>query len=587
MKRTIFLFLLCLNYSLRAQDALILDKANDNIIRPVQLVDLVKNQAGNYDAIVMSQFAGYTLNTTGIIVHGSETHYVNELRKLTYTVDGNLTASASVYYSKDGGPIKTGDIANTSQLSTESFADIKTKHPEIFKDDRFFSMLPGISSVDVIEWERDLFTLAYDKKDQRTVRIQHPDQEAEKKIITYSQTFQMDPLNGFITTYYGRKDIVNDENKWNEMKDFDFVTYNDAGSVVNRFNVKFPFPRQLNQYFDVFSEEDPSIIIGKVFIFQRAMLFGKKYNDPEKNNFDIVYCTNDGKLILHKTSKMGTIEKPYINFDAAYGNGNSINIFINANIEDVPKAGIIQLSADGTETASLLTNQDIKSITTVVQDPKPMPVIENRSILGFGNENPGYKWSLSADYIVHGMARAANGDLFIYGQMRYEVDDPNPATPQPGASTMTMAPKLKKYSEFICIQIGPDNTTKKFYVSLLPVSGEMGTFTALTDASGKMILTIPVPLLKAGDAFIQSGTFYTLGGKGLSTYNKTFHYLPKLCVIDPVTTQAKSVGYAEDYYLFNLEKSFMVDSQNSKVVIGGFSRDPKEDKLFVLRAVAY
>ncbi len=588
MRKYFLLLSSCLTLTLGAQNELILDKSDDNVVRPVQLVNLSKDANGNYTAIIMTQLAAYTLNTTGILIHGAETHYVNELRTLSFNNSGAFTGATGVFYSKDGRSMKIGDIVNSYDISTSSFSDIKGKYPSLFIADDFLTIQGGIGSVDIIENQLDLFTLCYEKKNSRVVRISHPDQEADKKILTYSHSYLADEQNGYITTYYGRKDIVNDENKYNELKDYDFITYNDAGAVINRFNVKFPFPRQIDKIYLVFSEDDPSKSTGKLYVFQRAMLFGKKYNDPEKNNFDVVYLSNDGKLILHKTSKLGTIEKPLITVDAAYGNSNSVKLLVNLRANDTLKVGIVQINADGSEKISLITNQEMKNATLFVKDPKSMPVIDDRKILGFGNETPGYKFSFSNAYIVQGIAKASNGDLFLYGQMKYEIDDPNaPAPQQPGTATMTTTPKINKYGEFICIQIGADNMPKKFYISDLPITGEMNTFSVLSDESGKIIFTIPVPLLKAGDMQIRSKTFYTMAGAEVSAYNKSYLYFPKLCVVDPVTLQANSAGYAEDYFLFHLKKSFMIDQAGKKIVIAGFSRDAKADKIFVLRTTNY
>jgi hypothetical protein len=583
MKQGFFLSFLFLSCIIQAQEQLVIDRAMDNVLNPVQLVDISKNTSDSYDAVIMVQSSAFTYNTTGMIVHGATRQFVEALRTYTFNAEGEFLNSKQVYISQNGGSKKIGDVVNSAEVNTISLNEVITMYPEIFKDDKYMSIFPGLGSVNILNYTRDMFTLAYEEKSQNLLKLQHPDNETEKKSIINSQTYFPDNKNGYIINYYGRKDVVNDDNKYNEMKDFDFITYNISGQVINQFNVKFPFPRNINKIFDVFSEDDPTQMIGKVFIFSRAMLFGKKYSDPEKNNFDIVYCSNDGKLILHKTSKMGTIEKAFITFNAAYGTQNSLKVLISGRIEDVLKAGIVQLNSDGSESVNLLTNEEIIGITAVVKTPKALPVVEPRSVLGFGNETLGFDWGLSSDFIVHGMTKASNGDLFIFGQMQYEVDDPNPTQPAPGTSTMAMTPKLKKYAEYVCIQIDPGNTVKKFYVCDQPVTGEQGSFTALLTETGKVILTVPVPLLKMGDASKQASTFYTLTDKPLSTYTKNFHYLPRLLVIDPVTTEAKTVGYADDYYLFDLEKSYLVDSQNNKIAIAGYSRDAKVDKSFVLK----
>ena len=590
MKKTVLILVLIISaMSLWAQDALLLDKFDDKTIQPVQLIDITKDATGSYTVTLLKQITGQSLNTTGIFVSGTTTTIVNELQKLKFNTDGSFIDASSEYYSRDGGIKKTGDIYRNAEVSTVSLASIISKYPAIFKEDGYLRITSGISSATITEFEKDLYTLCYVQKDSRTVRIMHPDQEAEKKSITYSQKYELDEQNGFITTFYGRRDFANKENKYNELKDYDFVTYNTKGDVVNRFNVKFPYPKQLDESFPVYSQSEPGKIIGKVFVFARAMLMGKKYSDPEKNNFDIVYCAPDGQLILHKTSKLGTVQKALIFLEGAYGDENSVKLFGNARVEDVLKAGVVELRKDGSEKVNYLTSDEIKANTVYIKDPKAIPVVESRDVLGMTNENAAYKWSLSSDFVIYGLARSGNGDMFLYGQNVYEVDDPKAAQPQPGSTAMTSmsTPKLKKYAEFIAVQIGPDNMPRKFYISQMPVTGERAPLSAVSAGDGTMMISTPVAHLKMGDLQKAVWMFTSLDGKRLSANNLSYMYHPRINAIDPESGEARSLGYSEDYYLLDTENGFLADSDNSKLVICGFTSDQKADKELVVKMVDY
>jgi hypothetical protein len=100
MRKYFLLLSSCLTLTLGAQNELILDKSDDNVVRPVQLVNLSKDANGNYTAIIMTQLAAYTLNTTGILIHGAETHYVNELRTLSFNNSGAFTGATGVFLLK-------------------------------------------------------------------------------------------------------------------------------------------------------------------------------------------------------------------------------------------------------------------------------------------------------------------------------------------------------------------------------------------------------------------------------------------------------------------------------------------------------
>ncbi len=497
------------------------------------LTSIEASDDGGVEVNVIKQRLAYTLNQTGMLVSGATNELINEYCTYSFDQEGSFKGQESVFYTNSGGDKNVGDITNHVSYSSISLVEMKTKYPELFKSDDYKVYKVNTVDVGTYTMNFDPYGLGYvGKENSKNFQPRHPNYEQNKKMYFFNHIYIINEELGNVTAFFGIKDLVDKENKYNYMKDLDFVTYNFDNQIINQFNVKFEYRRNLIYSSNVISEEDPTKSIGKLFVFAKA---GKK-DGPDPSMFDVVYCSNTGELIFQLATKLGTIDKNRINIDMAFGTEDRVNLLVNSRIEDVLKVGIITLDKSGT-TDNLSTQAEMKAMTKNIPYNKSVGAAGNRSVLGTFASEPAYKFGFSEKYIVNGLKKLENGDYSIWGQMEYEIADPNAPA---GTSTVT-GPKVKRYAEFVCFQFGNDLKIKKVYVNDLPPAAVQASIKMISEKDRQLYFLLPVATNKAARTLKSQQKLMSQAMKPVTEYPASNLYAPELLKINLTDLDASAV----------------------------------------------
>jgi len=391
--------------------------------------------------------------------------------------------------------------------------------------------------------------------------------KAPTPALDSSLNFCVDETNQSVTTYFGKKLAE----KFSNQKYLVFATYDLNGNLRNTFEVTFPFPRAMKTSLVVRSRTKPSEAVGTVFIFERQMFFGKQFSDPEKNNYEIVVCDPQGKLLLYKTCKIGDAKRSGFEPYCMLADGDKFQLF--GHFMNTKGEGLIvtTLSADGSETSTEILMPAIKLKRVNEKNP-------------IGHTRPFDKLGVTFEaferFSPMGHMIASNGDLLIWGRAVTDVDDPNykPGT-QPGSS---FGHKVTQYRDLACFQFNPANELVALYGALLEDTLEPGPIT-LTSVNEKIIFSIAEPkrpISEVEGRLLSTPSLSTPGRTQEYSFKQLFR--PKFVVLTPGTTKmATHVPTNGRLTLINPQKFSVAVAEKSTVYYFGYSINRKEPEMRV------
>jgi hypothetical protein len=522
----------------------------------------LKAEGMKYDSVKNTYSIGFiqdkvvtTLNQTGIFVHGTKSEFFKNFARYTFSKDLKLMSKTNEKYIPNAGDIKSLDT-------------LIMKNPDFFnkKSDKAYSFANDVYGTNAIPYIYDNSINEYVKSNDKPIFI-NVNNKPEDKMLP-SLMMATDEDNGTVTTYFERKG----EEKYSELKNLMFVTYNLSGQVTNSFDVKFNYPRGYNTSGNVHDKNNFHQLVGKAFFFSKAqILFGaKKYGDPENNNFELVYCDNYGKLILHKTFKIKLEKRTELKIYYMLGDGNSISILAGYIGSSDVGVAMMNFTADGKESIALNSRKTFKS--KKILDPSAKSQEENF------NNPVGLSIGQSDDFTISGHKILTNNNLLIWGITSHSMDDPN-YVKQPGTMVFDI-PQIKYYHDLVCLQFNDTLGLKTMFVNTMNHTTDMAPVevhelnnSAFLFATANMKSTAIVEEMNIREiASIIKDQKYKYEYKSI--------FAPRLVKIDLAAqkiTEYNSVN--KDFSLFRPIKYYCIEPDKKGVNIFGYYTNMKDQNM--------
>lgn len=501
------------------------------------------------------------LKTTGMFVHGSTSRQYNKLLLVTFKPDLDFAGITEEAYSLNGE--KFGGV------DTKSLSDVMQNHAAYFEQPARKSFLRSVKDTYGVRNRTVVFDQGVNdfvvEEAVSAVPIGRP---APAPDLDASLNFCIDEANQTVSTYFGRKT----DEKFSNQKYLVFAAYDLTGHLLNTCEVTFPFPRAYKTSFPVRSRSNPSESVGTVFIFERQMFFGKQFNDPEKNNYEVVVCDPQGKLLLYKTCKIGDAKRSGFEPYCMMADGDKFQLF--GHFMGGKGEGLIvkTLSADGSETSKEVLRAEMK--TKRVNEKHP--VGKRRSY-----DDLGITFAPFEKFACMGHVITGNGDLLIWGRVTTETDDPNYKA-DASQAIAPKAPQVTQYADLACLQFTPANELVAIYGVLLNDAIEPGPITVST-VNGSIIFAIAEPKRPLSEVEGQLFSIPSLSSDGVTrAYPYKQLYRPKFAVLTLSTMKLVThVPTNERLTLFNPEKFSFVSGERSVIYYFGYSISRKNPEMRV------
>ncbi len=325
--------------------------------------------------------------------------------------------------------------------------------------------------------------------------------------------------------------------------------------------------------------------IGKIFIFKFRPFIGKNYNDPEKNNFEIVYCTNKGELIFHKTTKLTTAEGDHMHFHGAFGDENNVYLHFNSFEEKQEQYfGIIRFDHIGNETIYKYPKTLLKANIINITGNSNQKFDLNRKALGLTNQTPGCNWGLDNNLTIIGVQKIDNV-LYIWGQMNYAIDDPDykpPTTPDGNPISVGLKPKITLFGEVIFFKYDFENLAfEKAFLQNMPILKEKSSIKLIKTNNIKATFYAPMPSAKIPEHFHLIRSLHN-NGAIIEDYPYKYFYSPLIIEIEGST--AKN-NFIDTIFLLDKYKSIVQFKDNAGPVIVGFTINNENSHVFKLHLI--
>lgn len=580
----LFLFFTVALIQIKAQEKTVFFDSK-SLITCYSVTDIIN--AGNAPSIIITE-QGYctSLKTKQIgktnieLIAGTKTQTFNRFSAYTFGLSGEFKGKSHFIYTRNGDSIIAGNSADNKH-ATMPLEQISKQFPRYFEptESRKFVYVKDELGVKRYSFDFDSYNLFYfPSSNYVTFKMDHPEKEVK---FMRANNFLVDSISNNITIIYGRK---NKEIKFNEYKDFDFLTYSEPTKIISSFNLKFAYPRGLETESVVCSIENGKPI-GKLFIFSYRWGISGKYNDPEKNNFEVVYCDINGNLIFHKYTKFQSNEKGNIQIHGAVGNENAIFIHFNSYNSEGQNVGIIQFDKTGNETYYSFPISQIKANLNKLQCKDNEVFNKTRSIISSLNSTPGLNWNISNSFHLLG-AFKTNTNTYFWGQMGYMMDDPDyvPPTMPNGGSTITtgIKPKITFFGEFIIFVYKNDLSFERAYIQTLPVDKEPAKTKMVYDLSEQIALNISIKTKIPPAIFYSERAMNNSSNVVYSDYAYKNFYYPLIINIKGAT--GTSTIY-KDLFLLDPYKSVFSREDINQLYIVGFDLDADQSHYFKVKPV--
>lgn len=237
------------------------------------------------------------------------------------------------------------------------------------------------------------------------------------------------PAEGLITVMGGpgRK-----KDKLATYKEPVVVTYDHTGQLVHQENLVFTFPR-----YPIYASPVASSRPATVFVLGQAPRIGKKNNDPDKTNYNMLAMNPAGEMLFRYPFKYGN-DKKELDPQYAFGVGDDIWLFVKGRGRD-SDYGLLRFAKDG----------------LVYDQSYDIPSLREKTS---GNYMNGLQGLGIAGFEPHGHYFLDNGEMVIYGESRRTVAS---ASYAPDGSVV---PAQHAWNGFVFLHINSDGQLINQYV---------------------------------------------------------------------------------------------------------------------------
>ncbi len=487
------------------------------------------------------------IKKNGIFFSGDGTTVYNDFTRYTFDNNFKPLGVSNEKYSKNG----TG---------AELLDTLITKNPDFFnhKSDKVYSFQNDIYGTNAITYEYDNTINEYVKSNAKPVMIK-VDNKPEADMLA-SLIMENSEDNGTVTTYFEKKG----EQKYSELKDLEFVTYNLSGKAIHSCHVIFNYPREFIISGNVHEKNNFLHSAGKAFFFSKAnLLFGaKKYGDPENNNFEIVYCDQNGKGILHKTFTIKLEKKTQLKIYYMFGDTSSISVL--AGYSGSSDIGVVMMNFTKYGKGTVVLNSKQLFKTKMILDPnvkRPEETFDNPFGISIGSDD---------NFVVSGHSLLSNGNILIWGITSHLMNDPN-FKRKPGNMSSDV-PKILYYQDFVCLHFNDTLGLNSMFVSTLNHTTDIPSVEAYILNNNEFLFATANAIRKATAEEMNIREIASMVSDQKYQYGYKSMFSPRLIKINLAAQEIREYNSnIKEFNLFRPVKYSCIDPDKKSVSIFGYN----------------
>lgn len=514
------------------------------------------------------------------VMTGKNTQNFNRLSLYSLGLDGKLLGKVQQLYTVNGDNIITGD-SSSDLLDSYSMEEIQEEFPRVFNPtERYqYSYLPNMAGFKRITYKFDPYNASFFPEESQILKMSQKNPEMQCR---RDNPYLIDSVNHVVTAIFG---IVDQSVKNNEFMSYEFTSYDRFDEISGTFTLNFQYPRMLLSQSTVFSTQTNEPV-GKMFIFENRIFIRKKYADPEKNNFEVVYCDNNGNLIFHKTIKLTEHPKGSIYIHGAYGDGEFVNVHYNIFAEE-QQIAIAKFDYEGNVTMYNYPKSEFESVKEIISGESSSIFNLSRAQLSQLSQKPGLNWGLGGKFILLG-AKQLESELIVYGQMVYSIDDPDYVVPiGPDGRPITSFPpatKIKLYGEMVFFRYKNDHELQKAYIQEFQLEKEPHFIKLIDNHVNSASFYVPISGALVLDTFHSVRTMNDESNIGHTGYAFKNFYFPLIINIGK-KAENKIVKYTS---LFDKQNGvFARKDLIASFIIVGFALDSEGKHYFKVDSINF
>jgi len=375
---------------------------------------------------------------------------------------------------------------------------------------------------------------------------------------TYNTSYDV-TSNHLVAVYPAEK---NDKDKYFSFKNYEIIITTPSCQILNQVKVSFDYPRTYKEQRTVYDINDSQKSIGQLLIFER--LNAGKEADPNKQNVQLVFCSNKGEIISSVVN-FRPDNKGWEKIHGAFGDGENLYISFHAYGADGNFFGIKKISKNGESQDFKNTEEQLKANTTIPTGNFGQ-LNSSRKELGSLADKPAFRWGIQ-EFEMQGVQKT-NTKLYIWGQSVYTVSDPN-------FKGEGMPPTISYYAEdFVFVYNSETLAFEKMFMLNRPYSKAKGTFNLIASKNDEVEFFIPIQSTEQKD---YSKTVVEKNLNGDERFGVDYKHLMNPLFMTINGSDGK-FQYYKDIYTLDLEKGLITCKDGSRYIVGfdafaGMERD--------------
>lgn len=503
------------------------------------------------------------------ILRGGDRFGFNMLSLYVYRYSGYLINESHIFYTMDGDTLPAGPYASGQDtlIYSKSFNQMVREFPALFnpRQKEKLSYKKHDFSVSVSKQVFEPYTMSFVPGGQKTLSNKHYDKEGDYRV---SNSVLIDSVAKRITIVYGR---VQKGVRYNEFKEFYFVTRDIDDRVTADFKMEFEFPRTLHSEFVVYDNRQiqpkPA---GKLFVFTYQQMFSAKQSDPVKNNFNIIYTDVNGNLIFSTNTTFETLERAILSVNGAFDSGDHLILSYSISEKKDWFFGIAKIDRKGEINFVKIPYAEAEKKMEKIHSSEDAEFLKSRSVLKDFAITPGLRISINTSLKLTGSVQTKDANYF-WGHTIYTIDDPaGPPKRSDGSIIPGIFPKLDLTGEFIVLKYDKDFKMLNGYFHNLPLTSEGYNIYPAEIRGNSLFFTIPLKSsANKGLHFVQR-RFYDEKKVPHPNYPYDVFYNPLVISFGDGKYKNKIL---RDIFLLLPDKPFMYSHNFASLAIIGFSRE--------------
>lgn len=467
----------------------------------------------------------------------------NYIDVIEVTKDGKTQLSRNSYWMLPGNT-EINPESKSGQFYSE--IEISRKFPKIFQSEGLTKYSYDNQRIKTFDF--DTYYQQYFVTSSNLISCDHPTRKDKVASNAISNSSFDASANLVIAVYPAEK---NEEDKYFGFKNYEIIQSSPICKVINQVKVSFNFPRTYKEQKTVYDINDPKKSIGQLLIFER--LNAGKLADPNKENVQVVYCSNKGETVSALIN-FRPDNKGWEKIHGVFGDGENIFISYHSYGADGSFFGMKKISKSGESQDYKYTEEQLKA-NTVIPTGNLGQMNTTRKELGSLYNKPAFRWGIE-EFKLQGVQKTSS-KLYIWGQAIYKVSDPN-------FKGEGMPPTISYYAEgFVFVYNNTNMAFEKMFMLNLPSNKVESIFKVIALENDKLEFFIPVQAKEHKD---YSKTAVTKNQKGADRYGDYNR------MINPLFMTINGLEGKFQFYLdvntLNLDNGLVTCKDGSRYVVG-------------------